>query len=98
MNVENTFRPIPSPAGFPSGGMSAGDVADGISTARPAGSPLTVQDAPRDPTAASTRRAEATHNDDALATDSIDLLVKSVLNFAPPPMPDFGAAAEASAL
>lgn len=98
MNVENTFRPIPSPAGFPSDGMSAVDVADGISASRPAGTPLTVRDAPRDPAAASTRRTEAVRDEDALATDSIDLLVKSVLDFAPPPMPDFGAAAEASAL
>lgn len=98
MNVENTYRPIPSPAGFPTEGMSAGDVADGVSASRPAGSPLTVRDAPRDPAAASTRRAEAAHDEDALAADSIDMLVKSVLDFAPPPMPDFAAVAEASGL
>ena len=54
------------------------------------GKPLTVSAAARDPAAEAVRRTEPPGPSDDLKPDALDALVKSVLDFPPPPLPNFG--------
>ena len=95
MNVENSNRPL---VGQPdTSGVSAVRAGcDGEATsavAKPAlvgAGLLSVRAAPRDPAAEAVRRTEPAGPADDLKPDALDALVKSVLDFPPPPLPNFG--------
>jgi len=89
MNVGNTIRPIigqpnglsgqASPVGNPDGAFpSAADRS------------LTVQSAGKDLSTEAAKPIDPLREAEAVATDRLDALIKSVLDYPPPPMPDFG--------
>ena len=94
VNVENSFKSVAGQLGriddqTPFSGVSgekqpsaAGRVA---SAARQS---LTVRTTPGDGVVA-TRRIDSADAEDALKKDALDALIKSALNFPPPPMPNF---------
>lgn len=107
MNVENYSRAV---AALPSAGQSvrpgapapvAGTGGEPPSPAvggqTPAGDrPLTVRAAAQDPAAEAARRLEPACDAAATSCDALDALIKSVLDFEPPPMPNFGIMSENS--
>ena len=102
MNVENYSRlGVGQPDG--SGGRAAFAGAADEPSAPVAGGaassgdrPLTVRAAAKGPAAEAARRLEPACAADALAPDRLDALIKSVLDFAPPPMPNFDIMSENS--
>ena len=95
MNVENSNRPL---VGQPdTSGVSAalagcdGTASSAVSKPALAGAGLlSVRAAARDPAAEAVRRTEPAGPADDLKSDALDELIKSVLDFSPPPMPNFG--------
>ena len=95
VNIENYNRPPVGQTGSPNGCETSADV--GGKTAAAVGKPalaggglLSVRTATRDPAAEAVRRTEPAGPSDDLAPDALDDLIKSALDFSPPPMPNFG--------
>lgn len=102
MNVENHFRPGVGQIGG-SGGRTAFAGAAGepsspvVGGQAPLGDrPLTVRAAAKGSAAEAAGRIDPAHEAEALAPDRLDALIKSVLDFAPPPMPNFDIMSENS--
>ena len=96
MNVENYNRPLVGQTGSTDGcAASAGARGDAgtVAATRQAlagAGLLSVRAAPRDPAAEAVRRTEPAGPADDLKPDALDALIKSVLDFSPPPLPNFG--------
>ena len=94
MNIENTFKSVAGQLGRIGDQASFAGVSDGTQAASvrgktpTGGASLTVRTTPNDGTV-SARRIDSADAEEALKTDALDSLVKSVLNFPPPPMPNF---------
>lgn len=95
MNVENSNRPLvgqPDVSGV-SSVCAGGDGTASAAVAKPAlagNGLLSVRAAARDPAAEAVRRTEPSGPADDLVPDALDDLIKSVLDFSPPPVPNFG--------
>ena len=88
MNVETTYRPAGAQAGYV-GGEEASVKAAGAARPAPKDAPLTVMEAKGELATGAARRLDAAEEADALGTDRLDSLIKSVIDFPPPPMPEF---------
>ena len=95
MNVESHIRP---PVGQSDvSGVSSASAADAGRETSAIGRPalsgaglLSVRAAARDPAAEAVRRTEPSGSASDLKPDALDELIKSALDFSPPPMPNFG--------
>lgn len=88
MNVETTYRPAAAQTGYV-GGEEASAKASGSARLPSKDASLTVREAKGGPATGAARRLDAAGEADALGTDRLDALIKSVINFPPPPMPEF---------
>lgn len=96
MNVENhnQFNSLAGPMGglgdpSASVGAAGGGRAASVGCAAAGDRGLTVRAAARDPSAEAVRRTEPAGAAADLAPDALDRLIKSALDFPPPPMPNF---------
>lgn len=87
MNVETTYRPAAAQPGYVGGEASKAGAA-GAARLQPQDAALTVREAAKDTSVGAARRLDAAGEADALGTDRLDELIKSVLDFPPPAMPD----------
>lgn len=87
MNIETTCRPSLAQTGF-AGGEAAPAEAAGAGRLPTQEATLTVREAADAPATGAARRLDAVDEADALKPDRLDELIKSVLDFPPPAMPD----------
>lgn len=94
MNIENTFKSVAGQLGRIGDQESFVGASDGKKTSSvrgmtpTGGASLTVRTTPNDGAVAA-RRIDSADAEEALRKDALDSLIKSVLNFPPPPMPNF---------
>lgn len=87
MNIETTYRSAGVRTGYVSGEAAPAETAGAGRLPQP-GESLTVREAAGAPTTEAAKRLDAVDEADALKPDRLDALIKSVLDFPPPAMPD----------
>ncbi len=93
MNINNTFTSVAGSLGRlgdqPSVGASDAKAVAAKGASEAGGGVLSVRKASEDAATEAAGRIRPADEADALKTDALDALIKSVLDFPPPPMPNF---------